>query len=82
MHLSVFYVLSCLVDMDAVSSSGECSGFKGQVVGGLYARWSASHRTRTFLIRARREVFLHCSYANDESFSDAVHGSYPVQQNI
>lgn len=42
----------------------------------------ASHRTRTFLIRAHWEVSLHCSYANDESFSDAVHGSYPVQQNI
>lgn len=47
----------------------------------LHARWAASHETRTFLIRAHGKVSLHCSDANEESFYDAVHGSYTVQQN-
>lgn len=42
----------CLVEMDGVTRSGGCSWIKGQVVGVLYARSSASHRTRALLISA------------------------------
>lgn len=35
-----------------------------------------------FLIRACWEASLCFSYANDKSFSDAVHGYYPLQQKI
>lgn len=67
--------------MDAVACSWGCSELKGQVVWALYARWAASRRTRTFLIRAHEEVSSHCFHANEESFYNAKHGRYTVQQN-